>query len=387
MKKLSLCISFATLVVLASCGSKQKDEEQLTKSGINPEKFVSEYQGKPTALYTLVNSDGAEANITNFGARIVSLIVPDRDGNFQDVVLGFDSIQDYFPENNLSDFGAVIGRYANRINQGRFVLDDDTIQLPQNNYGHCLHGGGEMGSMGWQYRVFDAVQPNDSTLVLTLLSPDGDNNFPGQVTAQVTYTLKDGNELDIQYAGVTDKPTIINMTNHSYFNLNGNPSQPITDNQLSVNASTFTPIDSTFMTTGKEETVAGTQFNFKTPQLIGENIKNFENEQIKNGNGFDHNFVLDTNGSIAVPAAEVYSPSTGIVMTMYTTEPGVQIYTGNFLDGTVTGKNNTVYNQHAAICLESQHYPDSPNKPQWPTTRLNPGEKYESHTIYKFSTK
>lgn len=386
MKKLSSIFLTSSLFLLISCGGN-KEAVQLTKSGLNPEKFISEYQGNPTALYTLVNADGAEACVTNFGARIVSLMVPDKDGNLQDVVLGFDSIQAYYPENNLSDFGATIGRYANRINQGRFVLDDDTIQLPQNNYPHCLHGGAELGSRGWQYRVFDATQPNDSTLVLTLVSPDGDNNFPGEVTAQVIYTLKDGNELDIQYSGTTDKPTILNMTNHSYFNLNADPSQLITNNEMTINASSYTPVDSTFMTTGEIASVEGTPFDFRNPRIVGDDIKNFDNEQIKNGNGYDHNFVLDTNGDITVPAAVVYSPVTGIVMTMYTSEPGVQIYSGNFLDGTVTGKNNAVYNQHAAICLESQHYPDSPNKPQWPTTRLNPGETYNSHTIYKFSTK
>lgn len=386
MKRIIGYAGLATLILACGCGS-HKEETKLTKSGLNPEKFVAEYDGKPTALYTLVNSEGAEACVTNFGGRLVSLMVPDKNGTFQDVVLGFDSIQAYFPENNLTDFGASIGRYANRINQGRFVIDGDTIQLPQNNFGHCLHGGGEMGSRGWQYRVYDATQPNDSTLVLDLVSPDGDNNFPGEVKVSVTYTLKDGNILDIQYSGVTDKPTILNMTNHSYFNLSGNPSNPITDNQIMVNASGFTPVDSTYMTTGEIASVEGTPFDFKTSRTIGENIKDFDNEQIKNGNGYDHNFVLDSNGDINVPAVELYSPESGILLTMYTTEPGVQVYTGNFLDGNVTGKKGVVYNQHAGVCLESQHYPDSPNKPQWPSTQLNPGETYKTHTIYKFTTK
>ena len=386
MKNFFLSAAALALIMSAAC-SGHKDTVQLTKSGLNPENFVAEYQGKPTALYTLVNSDGSEACITNFGGRLVSLMVPDKNGNLQDVVLGFDSVQAYFPENNLTDFGASIGRYANRINQGRFVIDGDTIQLPQNNFGHCLHGGGEMGSLGWQYRVYDAQQPNDSTLVLTMVSPDGDNNFPGEVTATVTYTLQNDNTLDIQYTGTTDKPTILNMTNHAYFNLSGNPSQPITDNLLMVNASTYTPVDSTYMTTGEIAPVAETPFDFTSPRPIGENIKDFDNEQIKNGNGYDHNFVLNTNGDILVPAVELYSPESGIMVTMFTTEPGVQIYSGNFLDGTVTGKHGIVYNQNAGVCLESQHYPDSPNKPEWPSTRLNPGETYNSHTVYKFSTK
>ena len=386
MKKSIIYAGIAIAIMTSGCGGN-KESVQLTKSGLNPSKFIAEYKGLPTALFTLTNSEGAEACITNFGGRLVSLMMPDKNGELQDVVLGFDSIQAYFPENNLSDFGATIGRYANRINQGRFIIDGDTIQLPQNNFGHCLHGGGEMGSMGWQYRVFNATQPNDSTLVLTLVSPDGDNNFPGEVTAQVIYTLKNDNSLDISYTGTTDKPTILNMTNHSYFNLSGNPSQPVTDNIMTVNSSSFTPVDSTYMTTGEIASVEGTPFDFRSGRKLGESIKDFDNEQIKNGNGYDHNFVLDTNGDITVPAVELYSPESGIVMTMYTTEPGVQVYSGNFLDGTATGKKGVVYNQHAAICLESQHYPDSPNKPEWPSSRLNPGETYNTHTVYKFSTK
>lgn len=386
MKHLFTYAGIGMLVLVSSC-SGEKKSEMTTKSGLNPENFVAEYQGKPTALYKLTNSEGAEACITNFGARLVSLMVPDKTGQMQDVVLGFDSIQAYFPENNLSDFGASIGRYANRINQGKFVIDGDTIQLPQNNFGHCLHGGGEMGSLGWQYRVYDAQQPNDSTVILSLASPDGDNNFPGEVMAQVVYTLKNENALDIQYTGVTNKPTILNMTNHSYFNLSGNPNNAVTDDIIMINSDSYTPIDSTYMTTGEIISVEGTPFDFRTPRQLGENIKDFENEQIKNGNGYDHNFVLNTNGDITIPAVELYNPTTGIVLTMFTTEPGVQLYSGNFLDGKVTGKQGIVYNQHAAVCLESQHYPDSPNKPEWPSTRLNPGETYNSHTIYKFSTK
>ena len=386
MKQLGTFFCIGSFLCLVACGSHNKTVE-LTKSGLNPENFNSVYRGDTTALYTLVNSEGAEACITNFGGRLVSLMVPDKDGNFKDVVLGFDSVQAYYPENNLSDFGASIGRYANRINQGRFVMDGDTIQLPQNNFGHSLHGGGEMGDLGWQYRVYKANQLNDSTLVLTIVSPDGDNNFPGEVTAQVVYSLLPDNTLDIQYQATTDKPTIINMTNHSYFNLSGNPTIPVTDNLIYVNASGYTPVDSTYMTTGEIATVEGTPFDFRQQRPLGENIKDFDNEQIKNGNGYDHNFVLDTNGDLTVPAAELYSPESGILLTMYTTEPGVQIYSGNFLDGTQTGKNGVVYNQHAGVCLESQHYPDSPNKPEWPSVRLNPGETYNTHTVYKFSTK
>ena len=239
MKYLFL-MPLAIAAALTSCNGNSGTG--LTKSGLDPEKFKAEYGGKPTALYTLANKNGMEACITNYGGRIVSLMVPDLDGGFRDVVLGFDSIQAYFPENNQTDFSAAIGRYANRIAQGRLVIDGDTVQLPRNNFGHCLHGG----PTGWQYQVYEAEQPNDSTVVLTMHSPDGDNNFPGNVTATVTYTLTSDNKLDIAYAATTDAPTVINMTNHAYFNLNGDPSQPIADHTLYVNASTYTPVDSTF---------------------------------------------------------------------------------------------------------------------------------------------
>ena len=386
MKHLRITAGIGALLALAACGSGNQTAT-LTKSGLNPEKFKAEFKGDSTALFTLVNANGAEACITNFGGRLVSMMVPDKNGNFQDVVLGFDSIQAYFPENNLSDFGASIGRYANRINQGKFVIDGDTIQLPQNNFGHCLHGGGEMGDLGWQYRVYGAEQVNDSTLKLTMVSPDGDNQFPGTLTATVTYTLLGDNSLDIKYTATTDKPTIVNLTNHSYFNLSGDPTHPVTDNELRVIASGYTPVDSTYMTTGEIASVEGTPFDFRSARTVGEKIKDFSNEQIKNGNGYDHNFVLDNEGSINNPAVELYSPESGILLTVYTNEPGVQVYSGNFLDGSVTGKKGITYNQHAGICLETQHYPDSPNKSQWPSVRLNPGETYNSECIYNFSVK
>lgn len=382
MKRISQLITTCGVgIMLAACGGNQ-NADNLTKSGIDPTKFIAEYDGKPTALYTLQNENGMEACITNFGGRIVSLMVPDCDGNFHDVVLGFDSIAAYFPENNQTDFSAAIGRYANRINKGRFVINGDTVKLPTNNFGHCLHGG----PTGWQYKVYDAKQPDDTTVVLTLQSPDGDNGFPGNVTAQVTYKLTADNRLDISYEAVTDKATVINMTNHAYFNLNGDPSQPITDNTLLVNASTYTPVDSTFMTTGEILPVADTPMDFTTPRVIGERIDETQFEQIKNGKGYDHNWVLDTKGDDSLIAARLQSPSTGIVLEVLTDEPGIQVYSGNFLDGTITGKNGKVYNQRAAICLETQHYPDSPNKPEWPSVELRPGNIYKSHTVFAFST-
>ncbi len=368
------------MMALAACNTKEA--AKTTLSDLDPENFVSEYEGKPTALYTLKNANGMEVCVTNFGGRIVSIMVPDRNGDFKDVVLGFDSVQAYFPENNLSDFGASIGRYANRINQGKIVIEGDTIQLPQNNFGHCLHGG----PTGWQYKVYGANQLNDSTLVLTMDSPDGDNNFPGNVKAEVTYTLLANNSIDIAYKATTDKPTYINMTNHSYFNLNGNPTEPITNNILTVNAARYTPVDTTYMTTGEILEVKGTPMDFTVAKAVGDDIEKIDFDQIKNGNGYDHNWVLDTAGDDTQVAASLLSPTTGILLEVYTNEPGIQVYSGNFLDGTQTGKHGIVYQQRTGICLETQKYPDTPNKPEWPSALLNPGETYNSHCVFKFST-
>ena len=380
MKKtvLSLCVALGAM--FSSCQSSQ---EVKTLSGLNPKDFETVVDGDSTALYVLTNKNGMEVCVTNFGARIVSVMVPDVKGQLQDVVLGFDSIGQYI--RIPSDFGAAIGRYANRINKGQISVGGETIQLPVNNYGHCLHGGPQ----GWQYKVFKATPIGTSGLKLTLVSPDGDMNFPGNVTVSVTYRLTDDNAIDIQYEGTTDKETILNMTNHSYFNLNGDASTPITDDTLFINADAFTPVDRTFMTTGEITSVAETPFDFTTPTPIGARIDMEDNEQLANGHGYDHNWVLRESNDITTVAAKVVSPVTGIVLEVLTDQPGIQIYTGNFLDGTVTGKKGVVYNRRAAICLETQVYPDSPNKslvnPSWPSPYLKPGETYTHHTIFRFS--
>ena len=376
MKKQILLVGLYTLMMMAC---QQKPDKVSTLSGLDPVKFSTEVNHSQTNLYTLKNKSGMEVCITNFGGRIVSIMVPDKDGKMQDVVLGFDNIDDYI--RIPSDFGASIGRYANRIAQGRFVLDNDTIQLPQNNFGHCLHGGPQ----GWQYQVYDANLIDNTTLELTRLSPDGDENFPGNVTAKVTFKLSDDNALDIKYSATTDKKTIINMTNHSYFNLSGDPSQPATDHILYVNADNYTPVDSTFMTTGEIIPVKDTPMDFITPKAIGQDITKYDFVQLKNGNGYDHNWVLNTNGDITKPAARLTSPQSGITLEVYTNEPGIQVYTGNFLDGSIQGKKGITYNQRASVCLETQHYPDSPNKPQWPSVILEPGQTYNSECIFKFS--
>ena len=374
MKKLMIIL--AAVALLAGCSQKK------TASGLDPKDFKSTYNGMRTALYTLTNANGMEVCITNFGGRIVSILVPDKDGNMQDVVLGFDKVSDYFPENNQTDFGASIGRYANRINQGKFTLDGVEYQLPQNNFGHCLHGG----PTGWQYQVYECVESDAKHVKLLRVSPDGDNNFPGEVKAYVTYTLTDDNKIDIAYEATTTAPTVINMTNHSYFNLSGDPTRSIVNDILCINSDSYTPVDSTYMTTGEILPVKNTPFDFTTPTVIFSFIDS-DHQQIKNGNGYDHNWVLKTNGDITKLAALLYSPASGITMMVYTDEPGIQVYTGNFLDGTVTGKKGIKYEKRAAICLETQHYPDTPNKPEWPSAVLRPGETYHSHCIFAFSTR
>ncbi len=367
----------------SSCnhGGKAAD---VTASGLDPDKFTAEVDGKTTGLYTLKNESGMEVCITNYGGRIVSIAVPDRDGKMRDVVLGFDSIQAYFPENNATDFGAAIGRYANRIGHGIIVVDGDTVKLPVNNFGHTLHGG----PRGWQYKVYDVKEATDSTLTLAMLSPDGDNGFPGEVKAEVTYRLTADNAIDITYTATTDKKTPINLTNHSYFNLGGDPSKDVLDHIIYINADSFTPVDSTFMTTGEILPVGGTAMDFTAPRAIGEGYgESVTDTQVIYGGGYDHNWVLNTAGDITVPAVEMYSPWSGIVLTVYTDEPGVQFYAGNFLDGTVKGKGGVAYERNTGVALETQHYPDSPNKPEWPSAWLEPGATYTSHCIYQFGVK
>ena len=387
----SLLVILATLTstaVRANVTANQltNNSNNLTLSGLDPAHFESNIEGRATHLYTMRNSKGMEVCITNFGARIVSVMVPDRKGVMHDVVLGFDNIAQYADRVNFrSDFGAAIGRYANRINKGQITVDGKTIQLPQNNYGHCLHGG----PTGWQYQVYDGRQLNDSTLQMTLLSPDGDNNFPGAVTATVTYTLTHDNAIDIRYEATTTKKTVINMTNHSYFNLNGDPSHDGENQMLYINADRYTPADTTYMTTGEELSVAGTPMDFRRFTALSKDINNQQFDMTRNAHGFDHNWCLNTwhkgKGNDKVVAAALYSPTTGIRLDVYTDEPGIQIYTGNFLNASFTAKHGLRYPRHASVCLETQHYPDSPNKPQWASPWLEPGQKYTSHCRYQFS--
>lgn len=359
-----------------------------TRSGLYPNDFEANIEGKRTHLYTLSNSKGMEVCLTNFGVRIVSIMVPDRRGTLRDIVLGYDNIAQYADYQHFgSDFGAAIGRYANRINQGRIIVDGKTVQLPRNNYGHCLHGG----FTGWQYQVYDGKQLNDSTVEMSLVSPDGDNGFPGTVRATVRYTLTADNAIDIRYEATTDKKTVINMTNHSYFNLNGNPSQHCENQLLYINADRYTPADTTYMPTGQMLKVSGTPMDFRKPTPLSKNINNQRFAMTRNAHGFDHNWCLNTwhNGQPdeSTVAASLYSPKTGIMLQVFTNEPGIQVYTGNFLDASFAGKHGYRYPKHSAVCMETQHYPDSPNHPEWPSTWLESGKRYDSHCVYRFSVR
>lgn len=375
--KNKLLISVLAATTLFSCNTTKKSEV-LTDSGLNPAHFEIEIDSVKTGLFVLKNKNKMEVCVTNFGGRIVSIMVPDKDGAMRDVVLGFPSIQDYI--DNPSNFGATIGRYANRIKNGKFTLEDTEYQLPQNNYGHCLHGG----LKGFQDVMFNVDEIKDNEIKLTYHAKDGEEGFPGNTTCSVTMHLTDDNAIELSYEAETDKPTIINMTNHSYFNLDGDPSKDNSEYLLTINADSYTPVDSTFMTTGEIASVKNTPMDFREPTKLGDRM-DLDDEQIENGHGIDHNWVLNTKADINKICASLKSAKTGIKLDVYTTEPGIQVYTGNFLDGTQTGKNNIIYQFRASVCLETQKYPDSPNKPLWPSCVLLPGEKYSSHTIFKFS--
>ncbi|WP_244050763.1 aldose epimerase family protein [Parabacteroides goldsteinii] len=369
-----LCMAVMAMCLLLSCGEKR---EEATLSGLMKSDFVSEVEGKPTALYVLKNKNGAEACITNYGGRLVSVMVPDKNGKMTDVVLGYDNIGQYVQSDG--NYGALIGRYGNRINQGKFTLDDVEYTLPQNNGAHCLHGGPQ----GYHARMWDAKQLNDQALELTYLSKDGEAGFPGNLDIKVTYTLTDDNAVGIKYEATTDKKTVVNLTNHSYFNLSGVPGSDVLDQLVMINADNYTPVDSTLIPVGISP-VDGTPLDLRTPVAIGKQI-NDPFQQLLFGRGYDLNWVLNTNGDKNVLAAKAYSPTSGIALEVYTNEPGIQFYTGNFMDGKDTGKHGVLYPHRGALCLETQHYPDSPNHPDFPSVVLNPGEQYLSECIYKFT--
>jgi len=351
----------------------------MTSAAIDKKSFGKTPDGKEAFLYTLKNKNGMEVEITNFGGCVVSIKVPDKSGKFADVALGFDSVADYAKPDPY--FGALIGRYGNRIAGGKFTLDGKTYQIPQNDGPNSLHGG----KVGFDKRFWDAKDSTDASgqhLHLHYLSPDGEQGFPGNLNVDVTYTLNDKNELSIAYTATTDKNTVLNLTNHTYFNLKGEGSGQIVDHQIMIAADRFTPVDATLIPTGELKSVAGTPFDLRKLTLISAHIDD-NNEQLKLGLGYDHNFVLNSGGKMAM-AAKVVEPASGRVLEVLTDQPGVQFYTGNHLDGTAKGKGH-VYKFRDGFCLETQHFPDSPNHPNFPSTELKPGETFKSTTIYRFS--
>jgi aldose 1-epimerase len=351
-------------------------------AGLKKSTFGKTKDGQPVDLYTLTNGAGMEVAITNYGGVVVSIKVPDRNGKFADVALGFDTFDGYL--NNTPFFGALVGRYGNRIAKARFTLDGHEYHLAPNDNGNSLHGG----LKGFDKRVWKAKDVSTKevpALELAYLSKDGEEGYPGNLSVTVTYSLTARNELKIDYAASTDKDTVLNLTNHSYFNLAGQGEGDILSHFMMINADRFTPVDATLIPTGELKSVAGTPLDFRKPTAIGARI-DANDEQIKFGRGYDHNFVLNRKDGGLILAARVTEPSSGRVLEVLTTQPGLQFYTGNFLDGTVHGKAGKVYPRRSAFCMETQHFPDSPNHPEFPTAVLKPGEHFQSATVFQFST-
>ena len=329
--------------------------------------------------YILTNEHCVEAKVIPYGGILTSLRVPDRNGNLANVVLGFNNLEDYQTRNPF--FGAIIGRYGNRIGNGKFTLDGVQYTLPVNDGSNSLHGG----SKGFDKQLWTVQDSTDNSVTLTYLSKDGEQRYPGNLSVTNVYTLTDDNELRIEYTATTDKPTVVNLTNHSYFNLCGNGAGSVYDHIVTINADTYTPVDDTLIPTGELAPVEGTPFDFRLPKLVGAGIRS-AHPQIVKARGYDHNFVVNRSDddSLAL-AARVYDPASGRVMEVLTTEIGLQFYTANFIDATLVGSSGGMYRQGDAFCMETQHFPDSPNKPAFPSTVLRPGETYHSMTVYKFS--
>ncbi|MFW5657690.1 MAG: aldose epimerase family protein [Bacteroidota bacterium] len=386
MRIKSLLIIVAMAGFIISCVQQKEKNSNVNQTDkmemkIAKEKFGTTPDGATVTRYILENKNEVQVGILDYGATIQSIIVPDKTGNMTDVTLGFNNVEGYAGDSPY--FGCVVGRYANRIAEGQFTLDGQEYQLAKNDGPNSLHGGEE----GFNKKLFTAKEvtvDGAPGIALTYISPDGEENYPGTLTLTVTYSLTDDNELRLDYEATTDKPTILNVTNHAYFNLKDGGKSDILDHVLMLNADSITPTDENLIPTGEILNIENTPLDFNEPKSIGQNIE--EDYMLINiAGGFDHNYIINRKaGDSLVFTAKVTEPTTGRTMEVYTTEPAVQLYTGNFLDGTITGKDGTVYEHRSGLCLETQHYPDSPNHPDFPSTVLNPDEKYESTTIYKF---
>jgi aldose 1-epimerase len=381
-----LAMALMTVAVpAAACGSGSNQQSPTPAGAVSPAAvkrapFGQLADGTAVEIFTLTNANGVEVRTIPYGAIVVSIKVPDRDGRFGDVVLGFDTLEDYAKGRPF--FGAVVGRYGNRIARGRFTLDGQTYQLATNNGPNHLHGGVKgFDKLVWKAEPLD--RDGRAGVVYTLSSPDGDEGYPGALDVRVTYTLTPANELTVEYEATTDRPTPINLTQHSFFNLAGEGRTDILGHRLTIDADRFTPVDMTLIPTGELAPVEGTPFDFRQPTAIGARIA-ADHEQLRHGNGYDHNWVLSRGSAGLAHAARLEDPTTGRTLDVSTTEPGVQFYSGNFLDGTITGKSGHVYKRRYGLCLETQHFPDSPNHSNFPSTILRHGERYQSKTVFAF---
>jgi aldose 1-epimerase len=379
-----VCVASAALALLSQVACTTMPVSNAASPTVTSTPFGVTADGREAELFTLTNRHGIQIRLTNYGGIITSLRTPDRSGRFDDIVLGYDSLAAYV--RNSPYFGAIVGRYGNRIARGVFALDGTTYRLAVNNGPNSLHGG----LRGFDKVVWSAspFQNQEGTgVALDYTSPDMEEGFPGTLRSHVTYTLTDDDRLIVDYTATTDKATPVNLTQHTYWNLAGSARRDILGHELTINADSMTPVDSTLITTGEITPVSGTPFDFRTPKTIGERVNQRQDAQIRFGNGYDHNFVLNRGGVAAdalVRAAHVAEPSSGRTLDIFTTEPGLQFYSGNFLDGSITGKGGAVYRFRYGIALETQHYPDSPNHPNFPSTVLRPGQQYHTRTVYQF---
>lgn len=378
---------FAAALVIAGCNQQpktaeeSKDSTSVEKMEIEKVKFGNMPDGREVTRFIMKNKNGVEVHVINLGGIITHLIVPDKNGKLEDVVLGLDNVEGYLRRSPY--FGAIVGRYGNRIANGKFKLDGTEYTLAQNNNGQHLHGG-VVGFDKVFWDITEIASSKGPALRLTYLSKDGEEGYPGNLDVTVEYVLTDDNELEIDYKATTDKKTIVNLTQHTYFNLSG-AEQDILDHVLTINADEYVPVSKVLIPTGKLEPVKGSPFDFTSPTTVGERI-NENHEQLKIAGGYDHCWVLSGTDSVKT-AATVYHPTSGRTIEVLTTEPGMQFYSGNFLDGKITGKNGVKYNHRSGLCLETQHFPDGPNQPSFPSVTLNPGETYKTRTVYRFGTR
>ena len=381
LRVLIVSVAVGLSIATGAISTREIRAQAAIKSGATRAAFGTMPNGTRIEVFTLTNASGMEVRAINYGAIIASIRVPDRGGKLGDVVLGYDTLDGYLKDTRF--FGAVVGRYGNRIARGKFSLEGREYTLAINNAPNHLHGGPNgFNKQVWTASIL-ATGAKGPSVTFTRTSPDGEEGYPGTLQVRVTYTLTDANEVDIQYEATTDKPTVVNLTQHSYFNLMGAGNGPIIDHGLRINADRYTPVDSTLIPTGKIVEVAGTPLDFRSPKFIGARI-DASDEQIKIGGGYDHNFVLNRQGTGLAHAVWLNDERTGRSLDVFTTEPGIQFYTGNHLDG-VAGKGGATYSRRSGLCLETQHFPDSPNKPDFPSTIVKPGTPYTSHTVWRFS--